>query len=68
MIGRLIMGCISVVRALLGPQGVCRYTITCTQYAEQQLKDMPLYKAIPNIIHRVLSCNPLPQIFFRDKK
>lgn len=38
----------------------CRYTITCTQYAEHQLLTQPFWQAIWNIIKRVLSCQPIP--------
>jgi putative component of membrane protein insertase Oxa1/YidC/SpoIIIJ protein YidD len=37
----------------------CRYTITCTQYAEHQLHTQPFWLALWKIIKRILSCQPL---------
>jgi hypothetical protein len=49
---------ISGMRPLLGPAS-CRYTVTCTPFAIEQLKTQPLHRALWYIIKRVASCNPL---------
>lgn len=36
---------------------VCRYTPTCSEFAVQSLDSFGI-KALPQIIYRVLSCNP----------
>ena len=36
---------------------VCRYTPTCSEFAAQSLDAFGI-KALPQIIYRVLSCNP----------
>lgn len=53
---------INIIRPLLGPPGCCRYYITCTRFAEEQLKTQPLLKAIKEIIKRLLSCNSLLEL------
>jgi len=49
----LIMG----LRPLIGP-AQCRYTITCTQFAAQQLQEKTFLYAVIAIVKRVFSCNP----------
>ena len=56
---RLILACINLIRPILGPRGVCIYHIPCQDYAVDTLETKPLYKALPLIFLRVLSCNPL---------
>lgn len=55
---RFLIFLIRGIRPLLGPPGCCRYTITCTNFAVQQLQEQPLHKALWRIGKRVLSCNP----------
>lgn len=64
----LIIACITALRPLMGPPGCCRYKLTCTKYARITLKNYPLYKAIPLIIGRVISCNPLSTILARSRR
>ncbi|MGD1997936.1 MAG: membrane protein insertion efficiency factor YidD [Candidatus Dependentiae bacterium] len=48
------------VRVLLGSPATCIFPFyTCQQFAKDQLRHRPLYKAVPAIIWRVLKCNPL---------
>lgn len=42
--------------ALLG--GQCRFHPSCSEYAEICIKEIPLYKAFPLIIWRLLRCQP----------
>lgn len=39
-------------------EGTCRFRPTCSQYTREALRVLPLYKAIPKIIHRVGRCHP----------
>ncbi len=55
---RFLIFLIKGIRPLLGSPGCCRYTVTCTDFAVQQLQEQPLHKAIWRISKRVLSCNP----------
>lgn len=68
MLRVLLVALITTLRPLLGPRGACRYKLTCTKYARLMLQDFPLYKAIPLIIKRVISCNPLSAILTRSSK
>jgi putative component of membrane protein insertase Oxa1/YidC/SpoIIIJ protein YidD len=43
---------------LVRPVGVCRYTISCSQYAKLMLEQKPLHQALWLIAKRVVSCNP----------
>lgn len=46
---------IQTFRPLLGP-ATCKYPIGCTQYALEQLNEVPLSQALWNIVKRVFSC------------
>ena len=52
------MSFIKTVRALLGPQGCCKFSPTCTRYADNQLRTTPLFTALKNIIMRLAQCHP----------
>ena len=58
---RILTACIDVIRPALGPSNVCIYApdVTCGNYAKEQIAAQPLYKAMPRIFLRLLSCNPL---------
>ena len=56
------------IRPMLGPPGCCIYPITCRDYAKITLQKKPIYFAIPMIILRILSCNPITALFLRLKK
>ncbi|KMQ51826.1 hypothetical protein CHISP_1322 [Chitinispirillum alkaliphilum] len=36
----------------------CRFSPSCSKYAQEAIKEVPFYIAIPKIIWRVLRCNP----------
>lgn len=57
MIARFIIFIITGLRPLLGP-AECRFEVSCTNYAKDELKNKPLLKALFSIIKRLLSCNP----------
>lgn len=59
MIKKLLVMLICGLRALLGPEGCCRYEFTCTQFALLQLKEKPLLPALFSIVKRLLTCRPL---------
>ncbi|MDZ4154482.1 ribonuclease P protein component [Methylicorpusculum sp.] len=63
IIARLLIFLIQGIRPLLGP-ACCRYQVTCTQFAIQQLQEEPLLIALWRIIKRVFSCNP----FYKPKE
>lgn len=54
----------AVFRPLLGPDQVCIYHVSCSEYAKAILGQKPLYKSIPLITLRLLSCNPLTALIF----
>ncbi|MFH0898863.1 MAG: membrane protein insertion efficiency factor YidD [bacterium] len=57
---RILIACIDLIRPLFGMQNsCCIYPVSCTDYAKHQLATKPFYYAIPKIILRLLSCNPL---------
>lgn len=45
-------------RLFMMADGTCRYTPTCSQYTQEALTTLPLYKAVPKIISRVSRCHP----------
>ena len=47
------------LRFLMGPSGVCIYPVTCREYAWLLLQEKRWYKAMPLIVFRLVSCNPL---------
>ncbi len=44
--------------AIFGPNSGCRYQPTCSHYAIQCFRDLPLHKAFYYSTKRILSCNP----------
>ena len=44
--------------ALLGPAAGCRFRPTCSQYAIDCFKTLPLHKALWHATYRILRCNP----------
>jgi putative membrane protein insertion efficiency factor len=45
-------------RLFMMPEGTCRFTPTCSQYAREALRELPLFVALPLIAKRVGSCHP----------
>jgi len=41
---------------LVGQQ--CRFTPTCSTYALEAFEELPVQKAIPKVMKRLLSCHP----------
>lgn len=44
------------ISPLLGDN--CRYYPSCSQYAVEAFEKLPLYKAFPKILWRILRCHP----------
>lgn len=56
---QFIINTLLVIRTLfLIPHGVCRFTPSCSKYAETALHTLPLHRAIIKIIWRIIKCNP----------
>ena len=56
-------GLLALIRAykrLVSPAlpAACRFVPTCSEYAIECLESLPLYRAVPRIVWRVLRCNP----------
>jgi len=49
----------SVKTAFLMQGAVCKFEPSCSNYAREAVKTLPLHLAIIKIIWRVLRCNPL---------
>ena len=47
-----------VLHAMMGPNAGCRFIPTCSQYAEEALKTLPLRRAVWLIFRRVTRCHP----------
>jgi putative component of membrane protein insertase Oxa1/YidC/SpoIIIJ protein YidD len=45
------------IRPLFGPSE-CRFSVTCTQFAADQLHNKTFFYAVWAIVKRVVSCNP----------
>ena len=56
---------IDTTRPFLGPTGCCIYRTSCTQYAKETLYKKSFFMAIPLIVLRLLSCNPITALFFK---
>lgn len=54
---KLILLVIYYLRPLLG-SGVCRFPISCSQYAFKQLEQQSLIKALWRITKRLILCTP----------
>lgn len=57
IIAHILWFLIKGLRPLFGPAH-CKYPVSCTVYAHEQLKTESLLRAIKKIVIRVLSCNP----------
>lgn len=64
---KIIFFLIDSIRPILGRRGTCIYHITCTEYAKAILQEKSFFVAIPLIILRVLSCNPLTVLYWKIK-
>jgi len=51
---------ISPVKQLIfGPYARCRFHPTCSEYALECFRTLPLYRAIPRSLSRIFRCNPM---------
>ncbi|MBR4682504.1 MAG: membrane protein insertion efficiency factor YidD [Elusimicrobiaceae bacterium] len=48
-----------LVRPLLGPRGVCRFTPTCSQYAKLAISKYGIWKGSFLAVRRLSKCHPL---------
>ena len=54
----LLEGGLFVLRPLLGPRGVCRFTPTCSQYAKQAILQHGIFKGTYLSVVRICKCHP----------
>lgn len=47
-----------LIRPLLGPRGVCRFTPTCSQYAKEAITKYGIWKGGYLAVKRLLKCHP----------
>lgn len=59
-LGLLTVGMV-IVRPLLGPRGVCRFTPTCSQYAKEAIVKYGALKGCFLAAKRLLKCHPFHQ-------
>ena len=38
--------------------GMCKFEPSCSSYAVEAVKVLPLYRALPKIVYRLIRCNP----------
>ncbi len=50
-----------LVRPLLGPRGVCRFTPTCSQYAKEAITKYGVFKGTWLALCRISKCHPFHQ-------
>lgn len=50
-------------RPFFGSPGCCRYAVTCSAYAQQQLEREQSVKALLCIAWRVICCSPLGTVW-----
>lgn len=51
-------GFILLIRPILGPRGVCRFTPTCSEYARQAITKYGALKGTYLSLVRLLKCHP----------
>ncbi|WP_178337709.1 membrane protein insertion efficiency factor YidD [Candidatus Avelusimicrobium facis] len=54
----LLKACMLLVRPLLGPRGVCRFTPTCSQYAQEAIAKYGVCKGGWLAVVRLSKCHP----------
>ena len=61
MIRRVLMWLVRGYRRRISPllPVACRFTPTCSEYALDCLRMLPLHRAMPRIVWRILRCQPL---------
>lgn len=60
MIRRALIAPIRLYQRLVSPllPAACRFSPTCSEYAIDCLRQLPVWRAVPLIVWRVLRCNP----------
>ena len=62
MCKRMVLFLLSIfmllVRPLLGPKGVCRFTPTCSQYAKEAINKYGVFKGGWLALVRISKCHP----------
>ena len=63
---RLIIGLIRVYQHFISPflPGRCRFYPSCSEYAVQCFKLLPMHRAAPRAAWRILRCNPFTTGYF----
>ena len=66
---KILIGSVRLYQKAISPLlgASCLYSPTCSQYAVEKLEKEPMWKAIPQITLRLLSCNPINS-FIKYKK
>ena len=57
LLNKIVLLFIKALRPLVG-YAECRYMVTCTQFAEHELREKGFLVAIWGIVKRVVRCNP----------
>lgn len=55
------------LRPFIGPPETCIYPVSCTEYTKKILLLKPFYIAMPLVIIRLLSCNPITVFYWKIK-
>ena len=60
MIRALLLALVRGYKRWVSPllPAACRFVPTCSEYAADSLRLLPLWRALPRIVWRVLRCNP----------
>ena len=64
---KIIFFAMDSIRPFIGPPESCIYPVSCTEYTKTILQQKPFYIAIPLVIIRLLSCNPITVIYWKIK-
>jgi len=48
-----------IKQLVLGPYARCRFHPTCSEYALECFRTLPLHHAIPRSLSRIFKCNPM---------
>ena len=59
-INKLFIGLIHLYRPILSPifGNSCRFYPSCSHYAEEAFTVLPVWRALPKSVWRILRCNP----------
>ncbi len=53
---------VGILNSILGTSKICRYEITCSEYAKQQINEKGVLKGSVLAFKRLLSCHPFGKI------